>query len=145
VSKEFVGVGDGEGADCKVEDLEAVGGAAGLGVGGLGGVEGERAEPGRRRWRAGPGHGYRHIVGGRDVSLYLLQGLFEVGGSHLLHLPFRGRAEETTPQLKHRSHENGCVSASSFFLMIRALPQLQEKNKAIHSEKKSSASTKTPT
>jgi len=39
VSEEFVGAGDGEGAHSKVEELEAVGGAAGLVVGGLGGVE----------------------------------------------------------------------------------------------------------
>lgn len=44
---------DGEGADGEVEELEAVGGAAGFGVGGLGSVERERAEPRRRGGRAG--------------------------------------------------------------------------------------------
>lgn len=40
MSEEFVGAGDGEGADGEVEELESLGGAAGLGVGSLGGVEG---------------------------------------------------------------------------------------------------------
>lgn len=95
---------DGERAEGELEKLEALGGGLGLGVGGLGGVEGQEAVP-RRRERARLLQRHGHEVGAGDVGLDLLQGLREIGFGHLLHRPFlrdlAGAAEEASLQHRH--------------------------------------------
>jgi hypothetical protein len=83
---EELGVSNGEGADGELEELEALGGALGLGIGGVGRVEGEEAVP-RRRHGAGPLQRHGDEVGVGDVGLDLRERFLEVRLGHLLHAP----------------------------------------------------------
>lgn len=84
---EEIGRSNGEGADGELEELEALGGALGLGVGGVGRVEGEDAVP-RRGHGAGPLQRDGDEIGVGDVGLDLRERFLEVQLGHLLHAPF---------------------------------------------------------
>lgn len=91
------GIHEGEGADGELEDLEPVGGEPGLGVSGLGSVEGQKAVPG-----SGEGAGFLERdsdeVGLGYLGLEGFEDFGEVGFGHLLYSPFRLRGQPSPLQ-----------------------------------------------